>query len=255
LYVKPGYNSVIMFEIILYSIVTIVILIAYWWNENKWRMFTPTNNKKWRKNQQILQNATFNNDGTITIHNLRDTIYKNFRDYTPQYSDVIVNPNKIVSARLYTAKLSFPGVHMFTSFTFKDGKTISVSVQMRRYKDSYGLIHTFRLFFNPSELMYIILTEKDALTINKKILNRKMHTYDIGLKPKELSKLFISILRRTNKLYEHPEFYSLFSNNCITNVLNHVNKNTHIKLPNMHYSYFATQHLGRLLKRVGLVKK
>jgi len=242
-----------MFEIILYSIVTIVILIAYWWNENKWRMFTPTNNKKWRKNQQVLQSATFNDDGTITIHNLRDTIYKNFRDYTPRYSDVIVNPKYIVSAKIYTSKLSMPGVHLFTSFVFSSGHKVVISIQMRRYGDSYGLLHALRMFINPSELMYIIMTERDALMVNDTLWNKGLCRYDINLSPEELSKVFISILRRANKLYEHPEFYSLFSNNCITNVLNHVNKNTHIKLPNMHYSYFATQHLGRLLKKSNLV--
>ncbi len=243
-----------MIEIFLYAFVAIFILSAYFWNENKWRFVTPTNSKKWRKNQQVLQTATFNKDGTITIHNLRDTIYKSFREYTPRYSDITVDPKTIVSARIYTAKLNFPGVHMFTVFSFDNGIKIAVSVQMRRYKDTHGFLHALRLFCNPSELMYIILTEEDALTINKRILKREMHEYDIALSRKELSKLFIDVLQRANKLAKDPEFYSIFSNNCITNVLNHVNKATHVKLPKMHWSYFATQHLGKLLKKKGLIQ-
>jgi acetamidase/formamidase len=144
---------------------------------------------------------------------------------------------------------------MFTTFIFNNGEELSVSIKMRRSKDTYGLFHAFRMFFNPSEIMYIWLTERDAMTINKEILKREMHSYNIDLNNKELTQLFIGALRRTNKLADKPEFYSLFSNNCITNVLNHINRTTHIKLPQMHYSYFATQHLGKLLTRFELVKE
>jgi len=242
-----------MFEIIVYSTIAIVILIAYWWNENKWRMFTPTNNKIWRKNQKILQTATFNKDGTVTIHNLRDTVYKSFREYTPRHSDIRLNPSEITKARIYTSKLNIPGVHLFTSFEFKSGHKIVISIQMRRYGDSYGIFHALRMFLNPSELMYIVMTERDALMVNDTLWNKGLHTYKINLSQKELSRLFIDALKRANKLAESPEFYSLFSNNCITNILDHVNKVTHIQLPNMHYSYFATKYLGKLLQKVGLV--
>ena len=245
----------IMLEYGIYIFISLVILFAYFWNENKWRFVQPTNDKKWRKNQQVLQTAIFHNDGTVTIKNLRDTVYRSFTDYTPRYLDVTVNPKNIVSAKIYTAKLSFPGVHMFTSFTFNDGHTISVSIKMRRYRDTYSLLHSLRLFLNPSELTYIILTEEDAITLNKKILQRQMHEYQIHLPQKELTALFVDVLKRANKLAKEPEFYSIFSNNCITNVLNHVNKNTHIQLPKMHWTYFATQHLGGLLEKIGLVEK
>ncbi len=243
-----------MLEVIIYSSIAIIILIIYWWNENKGRFIKPTNNKKWRRNQRILQTVTFNNDGTVIIHNVRDTEYKSFRDYTPKYFDLRVNLNDIVSAKIYTSKLTIPGVHLFTSFIFKNGDRIVVSIQMRRYSDTYGILHSLRMFVNPSELIYLIMTERDALMINDTLWNKKLCTYDINLDTSDLALLFIDVLKRTNHLAEHPEFYSIFSNNCITNVLDHVNKTTHIKLPQMHWSYFATQHLGKLLQKVGLVK-
>jgi len=242
-----------MIEVIVYSTIAIVILCIYWWNENKWRIFTPTNNKKWRKNQKVLQTVTFNDDETVTIHNLRDTLYKSFIDYIPRHSDVILKPDEIVSARIYTSKLTIPGVHLFTSFTFKDGHKIVISIQMRRYGDTYGILHALRMFINPSELIYLIMTQRDALMVNDTLWNKGLHTYKINLETKELSKLFIDAIKRADRLATHPEFYSLFSNNCITNILDHVNKTTHIKLPSMHWTYFATQHLGKLLKKKGLV--
>jgi len=37
-------------------------------------------------------------------------------------------------------------------------------------------------------------------------------------------KLFTDMLKRANQLREHPEFYDTLSNNCTTNIVEHINK-------------------------------
>jgi len=48
--------------------------------------------------------------------------------------------------------------------------------------------------------------------------------YPIKTSKENISKLFVSMLNRADKLGKLPEFYNTLLNNCTTNIYNHVNK-------------------------------
>ena len=45
-----------------------------------------------------------------------------------------------------------------------------------------------------------------------------------GATPDQVRLLFVDMLARANKLTREPEFYHTLTNNCTTNVVNHINK-------------------------------
>jgi hypothetical protein len=242
-----------MFGITLFVVIIFTILGVYFWNENKLYFVAPKNNRNWKRNQKKMPEVVFHNE-MITVQNVRDTRYTSATKYNTFYKEITINSNKLTGATLHTRKLNFPGIHITTIFHFSDGQNIAISIQMRRFKDIYNFIHSVNLLFNPSELIYIIATERDILE-QERVLRHERHIYKMKLSEKECKELFIDMSRRSNDLREKPEFYSSFSNNCIINTLKHVNHVTHINFPDRHYSYLFSESLVRLLQKENLIEK
>jgi hypothetical protein len=66
--------------------------------------------------------------------------------------------------------------------------------------------------------------------------------------------MFVDMLKRANSLAEKPEFYDTFTNNCTTNIVNHVNKLRPMLIP---YSYqiLLPGHSDRLAYDLGVLDK
>ncbi len=48
--------------------------------------------------------------------------------------------------------------------------------------------------------------------------------YRVKATPEQAQKMFVSMMKRANKLAREPEFYNTITNNCTTNVVWHVNE-------------------------------
>lgn len=48
--------------------------------------------------------------------------------------------------------------------------------------------------------------------------------YPIKIEQEKLKQLFLSTMKRAQKLTEVPEFYNTFTNTCATSILEHVNE-------------------------------
>jgi hypothetical protein len=74
------------------------------------------------------------------------------------------------------------------------------------------------------ELMYVLADERD--TIQSQVINRDqpVYRYRSTASPEIAQELLLDILARVNKLARDPEFYDTITNNCTTNILDHVNR-------------------------------
>jgi hypothetical protein len=61
-----------------------------------------------------------------------------------------------------------------------------------------------------------------------------VYLYRSTATPKQAQDLFVDVMRRVNKLAREPEFYDTLTNNCTTNIRNHIN---HLKPDEVPYDY------------------
>jgi len=106
----------IMLEYGIYIFISLVILFAYFWNENKWRFVQPTNNADWIPNHRKVARALVHRDGSISLQNVRDTFYDSKTLYTPKYFDIVVHTQNIVGAKLHMSSKWYFVVHIFITF-------------------------------------------------------------------------------------------------------------------------------------------
>jgi len=80
-----------------------------------------------------------------------------------------------------------------------------------------------------------------------------VYLYRSTATPKQARELFVDVMRRVNKLVEEPEFYDTLTNNCTTNIRNHIN---HLKPDEIPYGYrvLLPGYSDRLAYDLGLIQ-
>ena len=189
----------------------------------------PSNDRAWTLDQQILPQATFNND-TVTISNIRNFSYQSVSDYTPAYYDKTVNLNDLKSLDYIVEPFGNMGAaHTFLSFGFESGDYIAISVEIRKeigesFSPIKGLLRSY-------ELMYVIADEKDVLKLRTNYRKDTVYLYPVNTTKDKIKELFVDMLSRANTLYEKPEFYNTLTSTCTTNIVGHINKISPKRVP------------------------
>ena len=65
--------------------------------------------------------------------------------------------------------------------------------------------------------------ERDLIGVRAVHRRNLVRLYPIRAEPAAIRSLFVSMLERANQLEAQPEFYNTLTNNCMTNILRHVN--------------------------------
>jgi hypothetical protein len=108
------------------------------------------------------------------------------------------------------------------SFGFEGDEYVCVSVEIRREKgEKYS---PWAGFVRQYELMYVIGDERDLIQLRTNHRLDDVFVYRTRATPDQARLLFVDMLARANKLTREPEFYHTVTNNCTTNVVNHINK-------------------------------
>ncbi len=185
--------------------------------------FKPTNEAAWAPDQKVLAFADING-ALVTVHNVRNFKYKSQKDYTPLYYDKTYDINQIKSvdfAFVPFSRFKFLA-HTFLTFGFEDGSYVAVSVEIRKKvgQEFSALIS----LFNQYELMYVVADENDVIKLRTNYRNEPTYLYPMKINKEQQQKLFLSMIKRTNKLKNQPEFYNLFTNTCTTNPADHIHE-------------------------------
>jgi hypothetical protein len=213
-------NAVYLSAIGIIIIILIIIIFIRYFN------LKPSNDRVWVVDNKELAFVEFEGE-EVTIKNIRDFNWRSTRDYDEKWIDRkfdMTKVSKIWFILEYFDPKKRQMAHTIMSFEFEDGTRITCSIEVRReIGEKY---HPIKGLFRKYELIYVWATERDSIGVRGRCRkNSVTHLFEaIVLGEGNERNLLESYLKRTNKLYEKPEWYNTITNTCTTNIVRHVNE-------------------------------
>jgi len=208
------------------SAIGIIIIILIIINFFRYFNLKPSNDRVWVVDNKELAFVEFEGEEVI-IKNIRDFNWRSTRDYDEKWINRkfdMTKVSKIWFILEYFDPKKRQMAHTIMSFEFEDGTRITCSIEVRReVGEKY---HPIKGLFRKYELIYVWATERDSIGVRGRCRkNSVTHLFEaIVLGEGNERNLLESYLKRTNKLYEKPEWYNTITNTCTTNIVRHVNE-------------------------------
>jgi Domain of unknown function (DUF4105) len=207
---------------------------------------------QWSPNQAVLSTADI--DGNqVKIHNIRNTEYRTSEDYTVRHYDKTFDLEKLDSVDYII--VPFPevpgGAHTFLSFGFNGEEYVAISVEVRRKKGEE--FDPVKALVKEPEIMYVVGDERDLIQLRTIHWLSDVYMYRAQAPKAQMQALFVSMLKHANRLSEKPEHYNLITNNCTTNIMEHINEVSPHKVPYTYQVLFPA-YSDQLAYRLKLIK-
>jgi hypothetical protein len=185
---------------------------------------TPSADRHWAADHARLARASLEGD-SVRIHDVRDFRHSAADRYAEGWYDRTYQLADLSSVWYVVTPFStsFRGpAHTFVSFGFGDTTFVAISVEARRevgerYSLIAGLVRDF-------EVAYIVGDERDLLARRALYDGGEVFLYPVRATPEAMRRMFVEMLERANALQERPEFYNTLTNNCTSNLIDHVNR-------------------------------
>lgn len=197
---------------------SLIVVIAWWLS------LAPTNNRPWQPDVAELPWAVRQGD-LVTIHNVRNFIYRSETDYTQRWETQTVDLATIGGVDLFLIHFGSPWIaHAIVSFQFGDGTFVAMSIEQRKVIDqSYS---TLRGFFRQYELIYLVVDERDVVRLRTNYrTGEDVRFYHTLTKPEDARRLFLQYLDWIETQRDHPQWYNALTNNCSSSVTTYLEKN------------------------------
>jgi len=196
-----------------------------------WSSLQPSNDRTWIPEQAVLPAARF--EGSVVhVRGIRNFAYTARTEFTPAYYDRTFELEKLTSVAFVLVPFSkrWRGpAHSFVTFGFADSQFVAISIEARREPgETYG---TLAGLFKRFELMYVVGDERDLIGQRAAFGDEDVYLYPIRAPRDGIRQVFIEMLERANGLRDHPEFYNTLTNNCTSNLVQHVNRVTPGRVP------------------------
>jgi hypothetical protein len=198
---------------------TVTAVVAIWYLG----FVTPNPNEDWITKHARMPHVEIVGD-KVYVNNVRDFIWRTESDFTPGYRDRVYDVNAISSMYFVLSPIFDlePVAHVWVGFGFSDGQHVAISVEARGVKGRpFGL---FRSMFRQFQLIYVVGEERDVIGMRGTGRQAEVRFYPVRTTPERMRFLFLDMMQRAHSLEEHPEFYNLFTNNCMNNVTDHVRR-------------------------------
>jgi hypothetical protein len=239
---------VVFFEIVLVVVAITVLSVSFAISKK-----TPSNDRTWVPSQKILPIAEFEDNGKVMIRNVRNASYKTVDDYTVNYYDREYDPSKL--KKVWFILSPFKGTlgvgHAFFSFEFDDNSFVSISVEVRKEKSEvYSIVDGMLRDF---ELIYVVADERDVIRLRTDQYKDNVYLYPTTLDATTGEQLFRDMLMRGNGIAKVPEFYNTVTDNCITNLVYHINRTSPRKIPWIDYRVLFPANLDEYLYQRGFI--
>lgn len=184
---------------------------------------SPRTDRPWVPQHAVMTHADMRGD-SVFLTRMRNFAYTSEERFTPAYVDRAYDLAKLESVWFIVTPFSthWRGpAHTFVSFGFADSQYVAISVEARREPgETYGpLTGLFKQF----ELIYVIGDERDLIGSRAAFGDYDVYLYPIRTSRERIRALFLEMLERSNALATRPEFYNTVTNNCTSNVVDHVN--------------------------------
>ena len=204
-----------------------------------------SNDRAWSPDQAILPSAEIEQE-QIMVRKIRNCTYLSEEDYIVEHYDRQFDLRRLQTVDFIV--VPFKGMpalaHTMLSFGFQTDNPqkqeyLGVSVEIRKeWDEKYDPV---KGMLNEYELMYVVGDERDLIQRRTNYQFDDVYVYRVKASPEKVQGVFVDIMQRVNKLKRKPEFYHTLTNNCTTNIVNHVNKlnpslipyNTQVLLPGL----------------------
>ena len=187
------------------------------------RAVTPSNHRRWEPYLAVLPYAELQGQ-QLTVRNIRNCKYLSENDYIVRHYDKTFDLNRLEAVDFLVVPFKeAPNLaHTMLSFGFGGNDYLVVSVEARleegqSYSPVKGLMRQY-------ELMYVVADERDVIPLRTKHRDVDVYLYRTRTTPEQARLLLVDMMARANKLAFEPEFYDTFTNNCTTNIVNHINR-------------------------------
>jgi hypothetical protein len=191
---------------------------------------TASNDRNWIVEHKVLAHAEMQGD-EITIRNVRDAEFFTYRDCIVDYYDKTFKLSDVRNVDYVVVPFNEAQAlaHTMLSFGLADGDRIGVSVEVRLEKgEEY---HPVNGALGQFEIMYVVASERDLVRVRVEHRDCDVYAYRGNSTPEQTQALFVDILRRVNQLKTTPELYDSITNNCTTNIVQHINRLAPGKVP------------------------
>ncbi|HJU88989.1 MAG TPA: DUF4105 domain-containing protein [Gemmatimonadaceae bacterium] len=183
----------------------------------------PRANRDWIPQQAVLPVARFYGRH-VDVSRVRNFKFTAPERFTVSYEDRTYDLDKLNGVWFVLTPFydTWRGpAHSFVTFGFADSQFVSISVEARRERgEEYGPV---KGVFNRYELIYVIGDERDVIGQRAILGDYPVYLYPIRAPREKMRAMFVDMLQRANALREQPEFYNTITNNCTSNVIDHVN--------------------------------
>lgn len=211
----------------------------------------PSHQRDWNPALAVLPTAEILGD-EIHVRNIRNSYYFSEDVYTPRYYDKTFSLNELKTVDFVVVPFQeAPSLaHTMLTFGFEGEQYLGVSVEARLEKDEVysPLKGALRQF----ELMYVVADERDLIQLRTEHRNSDVYIYRTQVTPEQARALFVDMMERVNQIAKTPEFYDTLTNNCTTNIVQHVNRVRPGRIP-FDIGVVLSGHSDRLAYDLGLI--
>ncbi len=190
------------------------------------KRITPSNFRDWTPEQAVLPYADIQ-DSNVTVHNIRNCRYFANDIYLVDYYDKSFDLNSVRGVDFIVAPFYGAPALAHTMLSFRimgpDGKIDHLAVSVETRKERNENYNPIKGSARQYELMYVVADERDVIQYRTNYSGQDVYLYDTTASPQAARQMLADILQRVNKLSRHPEFYDTLTNNCTTNIVNHIN--------------------------------
>jgi hypothetical protein len=191
------------------------------------KIVAPSNFRDWTPEQAVLPYAELNGN-QVVVHNIRNCRYFAKDTFLVDYYDKTIDLGSVHAVDFITVPFeSLPALaHTMLSFEFigADGRPehLAISVETRKEKgQSYNPLEGSARQY---ELMYVVADERDVIQQRTNVRGERVYLYRTTATPDAARLLLVDMLGRVNQLASQPEFYNTLTNNCTTNIVQHINR-------------------------------
>lgn len=213
----------------------------------------PSNEGDWLPELKVLARAEIEKD-KVTIRNVRSCDFLTYSDCLVAHYDKTYDLAQIQAVDFIVVPFSENKAiaHTMLSFAFANGDHVGISVEVRLengevYDAAQGMLGQF-------ELIYVVADERELILARTEHRNCDVYLYRTTATPEQARLLFVDMLKRVNQLHDHPEFYDTLSNNCTTNIVEHINAIAPGRVP-YDYRVLLPGYADELAYELGLLDK
>lgn len=185
---------------------------ATWWASIK-----PTLERDWAPELSRTVEAQFDavNPAIVHLKNIRNFDWFEPYQGKENWQDGTYNIDEIVGLDVYLSYWMGPYIaHTLVGFTFKDGRHLVFSAEIRRTKDQQ--FSAIGGFFKEFELIMIAAPEEDIIKLRSDIRHEDVYRYPVNVPQEKIKALFLNYLKTANKLAQKARFYNTVTTNCTT---------------------------------------